>query len=456
MKAEKLFASDADPMDFFPPILRLTDRPPNPLGRTILWVLLGLIIFLILWGMLGHLDIVAVAEGKLIPESYLKIVQPSEAGILKEILVKEGEKVQAGQILMRMDPYIGDAEAKAIRLELQRKRLNLRRIEAELAGEEFIINPKDPQRIAKDVHSQFRANRAALNATLAEEQTRLAKARQELAAAEQVRAKLDATLPYYHEQDAAYQKLAKDNYVSPIAASDKHREVIEKEQELKTQLYLIASANASVAQSEKRLAQLESDYRKKLNAERDELEGQLDKLTQELAKQTHKQGLLELKAPQDSVVKDLATHTEGTVVQPGTVLLTLVPQDEPLRAEVWVSNDDIGFVRKGQPVKLKFAAFPFQKYGMAEGTVLRVSADAADESTNGNGAAGTDQQPTGKPLVYKALVALETKRLVQDGISYELAAGMQTNAEIMLGSRTVAEYLLSPIQKAWHEAGRER
>ena len=160
------------------------------------------------------------------------------------------------------------------------------------------------------------------------------------------------------------------------------------------------------------------------------------------------------------MVKELATHTAGAVVQPGTVLVTLVPKEETLRAEVWVSNEDIGFVRPGQPVKLKFAAYPFQKYGMAEGTVEHVSADAADNAgngANGTGAASGDK-PAGAaaPLRYKALVTLARMELEMDGRRFPLSAGMQANAEILLGTRTVMEYLLSPVRKAWHEAGRER
>ncbi len=142
-------------------------------------------------------------------------------------------------------------------------------------------------------------------------------------------------------------------------------------------------------------------------------------------------------------------------MQPGTVLLTLVPQDEILRAEVWVTNEDIGFVRPGQIVKLKLAAFPFQKYGMAEGVVEHVSADAADSNAN-NSAPTTDKSGKATPLVYKALVAIKAMTLEMSGERYKLSAGIQTNAEILLGTRTVAEYLLSPVQGAWHEAGRER
>jgi len=141
------------------------------------------------------------------------------------------------------------------------------------------------------------------------------------------------------------------------------------------------------------------------------------------------------------------------------VLLTLVPRDETLRAEVWINNDDIGFVRQGQPVKLKLAAFPFQKYGMVDGVVEHVSADSADGNTNnGSGnAPQSDKTPArNQPLVYKALIGLKSMALELDGERFALGAGMQANAEILLGRRTVMEFLLSPVRKAWHEGGRER
>lgn len=446
-------AAEASALDFSPPLLRLQDMPPNPLGRKVLWLLIALLVALLLWATLGRLDIVAVAEGKLIPESYVKIVQPAESGIVKEILVREGQSVKVGQILMRMDALISEADTKSIEADYQRKRLTLRRIEAELSGRPFQTETSDPSALAQEIAAQYRANRAAFEAALAEERSQLVKARQELAAAEQVKRKLEETLPYYRDQDKAYEKLVKQGFAGSLMGSDKKRERVEKEQELQTQTFLIESAKASTLQSERKLAQIDSDYRRQLNVERNDIQGQYDKLTQEAAKQAHKQDLLELKAPQDGVVKDLATHTTGTVVQPGTILLTLVPQDEILRAEVWVSNEDIGFVRQGQPVKLKFAAFPFQKYGMVNGVVETVSADASD---NGNDNRQSDPAKKMQPLGYKALVALKNMNLKMDGERFDLSAGMQTNAEIKLGDRTVMEYLLSPVRKAWHEGGRER
>ncbi|MGX4640270.1 HlyD family type I secretion periplasmic adaptor subunit [Massilia sp. SYSU DXS3249] len=440
-------------LDFSPPLLRLQQSAPNPLGRKVLWALLILLVLLALWAVVGKLDIVAVAEGKLVPQSYVKIVQPAESGIVKEILVKEGDSVRAGQVLMRMDTLITDADAKSIQTDRQGKLLALRRVDAELADTPFQPQAGDPPHLLAAAQSQYRANRAAFQAALAEEKSRLAKARQDLAAALEIQRKFSAVLPHYREQEKAFEKLGKDGFAGGVLVSDKRRERIEKEQELATQDHMIESARAGVQQSEMKLVQIDSDYRRQLHVERGEAQRAFDQLSQELAKQTHRKELLELKATQDSVVKELATHSIGTVVQPGTVLLTLVPRDETLRAEVWLTNDDIGFVKQGQTVRLKFAAFPFQKYGMVEGTVEHIGADSVESAENGARPAKHGAAP---PSNFKALVALKTAALEADGARFPLSAGMQANAEILLGTRTVLEYLLSPMQKAWHEAARER
>ena len=438
---------------FYPPLIRLQQTAPHPKRQRVVWALLALLLFLLLWALFGRLDIVVVADGKLIPDSYLKIVQPSEAGIVKEILVREGDKVNAGQTLMRMDALFTEADLDSIRQEHVRKELTLERIDAELTGQPFEPNSTAPSALAGEVASQFAANRGALTAALAEENSRLVKAQQELAAATQQKTRLEAVLPHYREQDEAFGKLVKDGFAGTLMGSDKRRERIEKEQELAIQGHLIASAQASIEQSEKKLQQINADYLRQLHAERYESQSQLDKLSKDLEKQLHRRALLELKAPEDGVVKDLATHSAGTVVQPGTVLASLVPLDGILKAEVWISNEDIGFVRPGQTVKLKFAAYPFQKYGMGHGVIEYVSADAQSEEEARDKGSVADGQ---RPLRYKAMVALETTSVKMNNLEHSLSVGMQTAAEIVLGSRTVAEYLLSPVKKAWHEAGRER
>ncbi len=451
----------ANSLEFAPALLRLQEAAPDPLGRAVLHTLLTLLAALLAWALIGQLDVVAVAEGKLVPQSFLKIVQPADAGIVREILVKEGEAVGAGQVLMRMDSAVSEADGKTLEQDRLRKAMMLRRIDAELAQRELQPLPGAPAALFDEISAQFHANRAALEAALASERATLQRARGEMSAAVQVQAKLTDVLPHYRDQDRAFEKLVKDGFAGTLMASDKRRERLEKEQELNTQGHVIESARASIAQSEKRMLQIQTDHRKQLYTERNEVDGQLEKLTQELAKQGHRQALLELRASQDGVVKDLATHTVGTVVQPGTVLLTVVPKGEALKAEVWVSNQDIGFVREGQHVKLKFATFPFQKYGMVEGTVERVSVDAADGSMQGTSTSvesgdRATKGSNGAPLAYRAVVALHTMQIGQNGEQLPLSAGMQTSVEVLLRRRSVMEYLLSPVHKAFHEAARER
>ena len=448
---------DADPADFQPALLQVQTRAPAPLGRGVLYVALGLVAAMLLWSWLAKLDIVATAEGKLVPAGYLKIVQPSEQGLIKEIFVREGEVVREGQVLMRMDTALLAADGRALSAEYHTKRLALRRIDAQLAGKPLARDVEDPPALFAQAEAQYAAYVAAHQNALAQERSVLERARHDLAAAREVQAKLTAVLPHYREQEKAFEKLTQDGFTGRLMYSEKQRERIEKEQDLKSQEHAIAAAGATIAQSEKRLAQISADYRRGLQVERAEAAPQAERLREELAKQQHRHGLLELRAPHGGTVKDLATHTPGTVVAPGTILMTIVPVGEKLRAEVWVSNDDIGWVHPAQGAKIKLASFQFQKYGMLQGSVAQVSADATEApnpNTRSGGLAGRDR-PAG-PLAFRTLIDLEEQQLQSDGHRYALAPGMQVVAEIHLGERSVLEYLLSPVQKAFHEAGRER
>jgi HlyD family secretion protein len=446
----------ADPREFQPALVRLQELPPSPLGRRMLWAALAFLAALFAWAVFGRLDIVAVAEGRLVPDTYLKIVQPADAGVVKEILVREGELVKEGQILMRMDAALSDSDLKTLAADFHNKRLSLRRIDAQLAGTPLTRRGDDPPELFVQVQAQYLANRQAYETALAQERAVLVKAKSDLVAAEAVRKKLAQVLPHYRDQEAAYAKLEKDGFAGKLMSNDKQRERIEKEQDLRAQEAVIASAAAAIAQQERKTAQITADYRRQLQTERVDIANQFEKAGQELAKQEHRHGYLELRAPQDGLVKDLATHTVGTVASPGTILMTLVPKDENLRAEVWVKNDDIGFVREAQAVKVKLAAFTFQKYGMLEGSVAHVSADAAEQGSGASAVAPASPKPPVAALAYRTLVNLKTQTLDADGVKYRLTPGMQVAAEIHLGTRTVLEYLLSPVQKAFHEAARER
>lgn len=442
----------ADPLDFAPGILRLQESPPSPLPRLFLYLLLALVAAAVVWAAFGRLDIIAIAPGRIVPQNYLQIVQPAESGIVRELLVREGDRVEAGQVLARMDRRFSEADKRTLENDLAMKRLQLRRIDAELAGADHLTQGSEPPELFAQVEAQFRARRRAHLDQLETERTQLTKDEQDLRAAEEIAAKLKLSLPIAIEQEQSYEKLVREGFANRLAYLEKQRQRIAMEQDLKAQQFAIAGLRATVEQARNRAAQVQSAYREALQNERIEAQAQDHRLRDELEKQTARVELQELRAPQDGIVKDLATHTVGTVMQPGTVLLTLVPVNEPLQAEVWVGHEDAGFVGPGRPVKVKLAAYPFQKYGMISGQVLRISPDASEPSVGRPGSRDGTAAGSG----YRTLVSIASPYLEADGKRYPVSPGMQVSAEINLGTRTVLEYLLSPVRRTLQEAGRER
>lgn len=443
-------------LEFAPGLLSIQESPPARLPRVVMYLVATLFGSLLLWAMFGELDIVASAEGRLVPQTYVKIVQPADGGIVQEILVKEGQHVSAGQILMRMDTRDARADETTLRAQLSLCSLQLRRIEAELGNKPLARQPDDSEDIYRQVEAQYREHRQLYLDGKAEAEAASRKAQRDVETGQEVLAKLRAVAPLVKQQADAFADLAKDGYVAQVRMHEKLREHLEKERDLQAQVSTVASLKAAEVAAGKQAAQLTSKYRSELQNERIEAESQFRKFQQDWVKQERRIGLLELKASQSGIVKDLATHTTGTVVSPGTVLLTIVPDNEPLIAEVMVRNDDVGFVYPQQKVKMKLASYPFQQYGMLDGEVMTIGADSSDGDASTQSSDKDYGNKPSRPSIYKALISLKAQQLEARNVSHRLVPGMQVVAEINEGQHTVMEYLLSPLQKTIRESGHER
>lgn len=445
------------PSRWHDPLKLIQNEAPSEFGRIVLWMVSALVFVLIVWAAFGKLDIIATAEGKLVPQTLVKIVQPAEAGVVKQLLVNEGDVVKEGQVLARLDTTLASADKAGISSDLAAHQMQTRRLEAELTDQPML--PKagdDPQRYAY-VQSQYTAHRKAFLDGLDQEKSLLTKAEHERKSATEILSKLEQTLPTYKKSADAYAKLEKEGFFSNLAAAEKQREAIEKSKDLDAQQSTVAALNATIAAQHKRISQLQSTYKSELQKELADVRARTAQLQPNLDKSIYKEGLMELRAPQDGVIKDLATTTVGAVVQPGTVVLTLVPKGEQLFADVNIKNDDVGFVQVGQSAQVKLAAYPFQKYGMLTGKVIRISADATESSQSSTSTNSGDTTAPTNIATYKARVKLDQQVLSDlQGNALAITPGMQVVAEINQGKRTVMEYLLSPVQKAVREAGRER
>jgi hemolysin D len=446
-------------LEFAPGLLAIQESPPAPLPRAVMYTVLVLTALLLVWAVVGRLDIVASAEGRLIPRTYIKIVQPADAGIVQEILVREGETVRAGQVLLRMDRKEAQSDSESLATELALKSLQMRRAAAELDAKALRALPADPADLFQQVQAQFLEHRRAYDNNIGQSREALRRAEEEYQSGLSTLEKLRKLNPSLQEQAQSYEDLGKDGYAAQVLVAEKQRLYLENDQDLHSQQSKVASLQAEVAEARDQVLQITSKYRSDLQNERVQAEGEYRKLQQDSIKQAHKAELLELRAPQAGIVKDLSTHTAGTVVSAGTVILSIVPEQEPLVAEINIRNEDVGFVHADQPVQVKLAAYPFQKYGMLHGQVIQVWPDSTDGDARGQSHENSGsnlQAEEGHARGYRAWVHLDAQSLERGGADFKLIAGMQVVAEIDEGRRTLLEYLLSPVQKTLQESARER
>lgn len=446
-KPRSRFTSEA--VDFAPDLLAIQDRPPERLPRAILLAVVVLLGCLLLWAALAQRDLVVVAEGRLIPETFSKAVQTVEGGVIADILVKDGDRVAAGQAVARIDARLAEADQRSLSNEVDTWRLSLQFIDAEMSGKALVLTKDERPEIVSAVRSRFDARRQAMADAVAQETASVQRSTADLVTAQQALSKIQQVLPTFQQSAEAYEKLRKEGFVGDLAAAEKRREASEKELELKVQAAAVESQKAAVLQAQTKLASTRSDYRRQLENERSEFLQQMRRGREELTKVGVKTTLMELKAPQDGIVKDVAVTTKGAVVAAGATVLTVVPTHENLRGEVLLKNEDVGFVAPGQAAQVKIAAFPFQRYGLLKGRVELVGADSTDPR----------QAPPGQPpnLSYRALIRLETSKLKDaDGRELSLSPGMSIVAEVNLGQQSVLSYLLSPVRKVAAEAARER
>jgi hemolysin D len=432
------------------PLRLISQHEPDDKRRIVLGSAIVLVLTMMLWAMFGQLDIVVSADGKLVPKTLIKIVQPAEAGVVNALLVNEGDFVRAGQVLARLDDTLALADKKSILNELNHQRMQERRIVAERNNTLMLPESNDAPDLFAQVQNQYQVHRRAYLDSVEQEQSLLSKVQNEYRSAVKIKEKIAQSLPVYERSAEAYVALEKKGFFSPLASADKQREALEKSHDLAAQQAIVASLHDTMVAQKKRLSQIESHYFSDLERELAGVRERIGHLQPTFDKSIYREGLMALTAPQDGIVKSLAT-TVGAVVQPGAVVMTLVPKDEQLFADVSINNEDVGFVQIGQKVHIKLSAYPFQKYGMLTGTIQHISADANDSTPQ------SERDPSLRQLAYKARIALDDQHLQNpQGVDFPLTAGMQVVSEINQGKRTILDYLLSPVKKVVQEAARER
>ncbi len=436
-------------LEFLPAALELERTPPNPVGRAIVWTIVALFGAAAVWSVYGRLDIVAVARGKLVPSGRVKTVQSLETGVVKRILVAEGDVVVKGQVLIDLDTTIARADRDRVAAELLATRLEVARVRATigsmrangavpaLAAPHAASSAQIALQAAR-VNADHAAYRAGLERLVHEERRRRAERAASVARIE----RLDAVVPILTEQAGGLAQLAARALAPRTQWLDIERQRIEQDKERAVQAGELAMIDASIAALGAERASFQARFEADRLEELARFEARAAALEKDLVKARQRRLHQSLRAPAAGVVQQLAMHTVGGVVKPAEVLMVIVPAGAPLLVEAWIRNQDIGFVREHQRAVVKIDAFPFTRYGTIGAEIVNISDDAVPDERLG--------------LVYAAELALDETRLDVDGKWVGLSPGMGVSAEVKTGRRRVVEFLLGPLMRGLHESARER
>lgn len=306
-------------LEFLPAVLEVQATPPSPAGRLVGGAIIGVFSLAIVWSIFGHIDIIAVAQGKIVPGDRSKVVQPLETGVIKAIYIHEGSRVKQGQPLIELDTTAGD-DSERLSHEHLAALTEVARLRALMADQ-----------------STFEAPRGADPSFVKIQLNRL---REQL-----------TELHSLQSQAETYRKLLEKKYVSQMQYLEAERARAQKVQEHAAEL--------------------------------SQAETQAHSLSKELSKASTRASQQHLVSPIDGVVQQLVVHTVGGIVTPAQQLMVIAPQEGGLEIEAWVENKDIGFISENQEAEIKIESFPFTRYGTIGGHVLTLSGDAVQLEKTG-------------------------------------------------------------------------
>ena len=432
--------------EFLPAILEVTETPPSPTGRLVMWSILTLLVVGILWSVLGHINEVAVAPGKVIPTGQVKTIQVKNKSIVKEIHVKEGQHVEKGDTLVVMDPTSTDADYDSLNKRAAYYALDIQRLEAELNGTSF--SPKSDSNLElKDITAEQSLYQSRVSQHRAEMEAAANAVNQKQAAlnAERVNLnKYDEMLEIAREKERRLIELTKENAISEFQLFEQTSQRINYEKTAAAQLDLINRAEAELSEAQAKLSNLDAAYKKDVMASLVESRKQYYALTEESKKADENQRLSTVVAPCSGTVYNLAVHTEGGVVTDAQPLMVIVPDGVELEFEVWAENKDIGFIKEGQEAEVKVATFNFQKFGMLTAYVDEISADS-----------NSDKSDPEKNKRFRLLLKLDENTL-KENPDIHINPGMEVTAEIKIKEKRIIEFFLDPFRRYTHESLRER
>ena len=423
--------STKDRHEFKPLLVELEDSPTSPLARWLFWILTVMMIFIVSWLYFAKVDVVVSARGKVIPSGEIKVVQPIESGIVKKILVKEGDLVKKGQVVMEIDPSVTETNLESKITNAKLLNIEVERLKALISNRRFSINKF--QEVTPNV---IKTQTSLYNSTKQSQQQQINLVRKQL---EQAREQLNSLKSDISRINQLYNITKKREQklflvLDIIARKDYelvYNQMIDYEQQLAMKRHEALGIKAKISELNQQIKLIKEEYKNKLLEELTQKRKELTVLNAEVASIKFQNAKQLIKSPVNGYISKLLVHTEGGVVTPAEKLMMIIPKDAPLIFKVTVLNQDIGFVKKDMNVSVKIDTFSFQKYGLIEGTVIHVADDAIEDEKMGP--------------IYEILIQPHDYFLEYGREKFAINSGMSITAEMKVGKRRVINFFIYPL-----------
>ncbi|HGO5822593.1 TPA: HlyD family type I secretion periplasmic adaptor subunit [Mannheimia haemolytica] len=438
----------ADEAEFLPAHLELCEKPISNLPKWSARLIILFLLLTIIWAQFGKVEVVAVAQGKIIASSRSKNIQPLETAMVKNIYVRNGDKVYKNQLLVELtttgiDTDLSQAQENLRAMELSRFRLQAllhsieKEIEPSLKGNELypIEIFKQEQDLALSQYDAWKSQKKKFLAQIEQKQAE----RNTILGNISNLSKIEV---YEKERTTDIHKLFQQKSAS------KHEYYQQKNKLLEIENNLIGQKNRS-NEIEKEISQINQEYQTFITSFKRDLLNELKTLSNNLS-QAYLDGerarqrleFMEIRSPIDGVVQQLQTYTIGGIVTTGQRLMVIAPEEDNFEVEATITNNDIGFIKIGQDVTVKIMAFPYTRYGYITGKVKNISLDAIQDEKLG--------------FVFNSTISIDKDHLNIGETKIPLKQGMVVSAEIKTDNRTVMDYFLSPLRTTVDESLRER
>lgn len=414
-------------------------------GKLFVQLVTLLFILFIAWASLFQIDEITRGKGQVVPSQEMQIIQSLEGGILKELLVKEGDRVETGQLLLKLSDLAFSSEARGGAAKLYALKIMQARLSAEIAGEDFIVPPE-----LADQNPSLIANEQSLHASRQQElqnavsifEDRRNKAAAAKAENEAVIAKEKENLSLLNQELTAAEKMLAARAIAKTDVLRLKRNVNETKGRLAEAKEKVAGYEAEMSALELEAKQKKDMFRTQALKELGEVKTQIIAMEESLKAIGDVVDRSALRAPVDGIVNAVSIKTLGGVVEPAKPLIEIVPLGDDLKINARVSPNDIAFIEDGQPVKVRISAYDPQRYGYLNGHISRIGASTMNDG-EGN-------------VYFEVEVKTEQNHLMAGARKLPITPGMLADIDVITGRKSILAYLMKPVLRLKDQAFRER